>query len=199
MRTGTGSPLCENPALANFSGCWPASARWASDSPWPRLHQSPPPPSVPWHGKWLPGGRKRDRERERQSLVFETGCPKHITTPLPVSSGFAQFLPSREDHTGFARAFRPAAERRSLGPAAPGSRSAAVQFPHLPPLPCLLQPLMPRRTRTPLAQRLPGQPCWDTNTLLSQGTRVQWPRDCQPQGCVLEHCCQILFSATAPV
>lgn len=72
------------------------------------------------------GEGERERGRERQWLFFETGCPKNITTPLPVSSGSAQFLPSREDHTGFARAFRPAAERRSLGPAAPGSRCAAA-------------------------------------------------------------------------
>lgn len=71
-------------------------------------------------------GGRGERGRERQSLFFETGRPKNITTPLPVSSGFAQFLPSREDHTGFARAFRPAAERRSLGPTAPGSRRAAA-------------------------------------------------------------------------
>lgn len=77
--------------------------------------------------------RERERDRARQSLFFETGCPKNITTPLLVSSGFAQFLPSREDHTGFARALRPAAERRSLGPTAPGSRCAAPWLPGLPP------------------------------------------------------------------
>lgn len=69
-----------------------------------------------------------ERERGRQWLAFETGCPKNITTPSLVSSGFAQFLPSREDHTGLARAFCPAAEGRSLGPpllaAAPQQRDS---------------------------------------------------------------------------
>lgn len=76
MRTGTGSPLWENPSLANFFGHQPASTRWASDSPRPRLHQSPPPPSMSWHGKLLPG----EREREAVAGFWNWLSKKHYNT-----------------------------------------------------------------------------------------------------------------------
>lgn len=64
-----------------------------------------------WHRKRLPG------ESEAATGVLKPAFQKNITTPLLISSGFVQFLPSREDHTDVERAFHPAIERQASGAA----------------------------------------------------------------------------------
>lgn len=104
MHAGTVSLLWEHLALAHFSGCSPVSTHWASDSARPlQLHQSTPPLWMSWQGS---GCQQREA-----AMGFWNWLSKNITTPLPISSGFAQFLP--EDHTDVERTLHSANKRWS--------------------------------------------------------------------------------------
>lgn len=177
MHTGTGSPLCETLALANLSGHRPASARWASDSPWPWLHQSPPPPSMSRHRKRLPGG---EREGERGSLWFlKPAVQNTLQHPRRFPVGLlSSSLPVKTTQASRGRSALP--QKGGLwGP--PLLAAALQQRDSSSSLlsPACSSPSCPAGLAHPWHRGCPGQPCRDTNTLLSQGTRLPWPR---PQG-----------------
>lgn len=160
MCTDTGNPLWENPALANFSGHRPASAHWARDSPWPRLHQSPPPPSMSWHGKRLPGeggarrrgsggesGGEGEKERERGSRCFlKQAVQKTLQHPCRFPVGLlSSSLPVKTTQASRGRSALP--QKGGLwGPPLPAAAAQQRDSPHF------LQTLsrFPSRARTKL-------------------------------------------------